>query len=59
MKNIEGYGVGLYLTRKIIEEQWGSITVKSNENVETEFIILMRKCWLFNDKIIIGILGVV
>ena len=44
MKNIEGYGVGLYLTRKIIEEQWGSITVKSNENVETEFIILMRKC---------------
>lgn len=43
IKNIEGSGVGLYLTRKIIEEQGGSITVKSKENVGTEFIILMRK----------------
>lgn len=43
IKNIEGSGVGLYLSRKIIEEQGGSITVKSKKGIGSEFIILMRK----------------
>lgn len=43
VKNIEGSGVGLYLSRKIIEEQGGSISVKSKEGLGSEFIILMMK----------------
>ncbi len=43
VKNIEGSGVGLYLSRKIIEEQGGSISVKSKEGSGSEFIILMMK----------------
>lgn len=43
VKNIEGSGVGLYLTRKILEEQGGSIMVKSQVGVGSEFLILLRK----------------
>lgn len=43
VKNVEGSGVGLYLSRKIIEEQGGSISVKSKEGLGSEFIILMMK----------------
>lgn len=43
VKNVEGSGVGLYLSRKIIEEQGGSISVKSKEESGSEFIILMIK----------------
>lgn len=43
VKNIEGSGVGLYLTRKILEEQGGNIMVKERINVGSKFIILLRK----------------
>lgn len=39
----EGSGVGLFLTRKILEEQGGSISVKSKLGVGSEFKILLRK----------------
>ena len=44
--NIEGSGVGLFLTRKILEEQGGSVSVKSKVNEGTEFIVLLKlgKC---------------
>lgn len=41
--NIEGSGVGLYLTRKILEEQGGSIMVKSKENEGSIFSLLLPK----------------
>lgn len=41
--NIEGSGVGLYLTRKILEDQGGSIMVKSIEGVESLFTLLLPK----------------
>ena len=43
VKNIEGSGVGLYLTRKILEEQGGNIMVKSQVGVGSEFVILLPK----------------
>ncbi len=41
--NIEGSGVGLYLTRKILEDQGGSIMVKSVEGQGSEFTLLLPK----------------
>ncbi|WP_066874508.1 sensor histidine kinase [Clostridium mediterraneense] len=41
--NIEGSGVGLYLTRKILEDQGGSIIVKSKEGEGSKFILFLRK----------------
>lgn len=41
--NIEGSGVGLYLTRKILEDQGGSIMVKSTESVGSLFTLLLPK----------------
>lgn len=41
--NIEGSGVGLYLTRKILEDQGGSIIVKSKEGEGSKFILLLPK----------------
>lgn len=40
---VEGSGVGLFLSRKILEEQGGSISVKSQLNVGSEFKILLKK----------------
>ncbi|MFS0783431.1 sensor histidine kinase [Bacillus sp. 1P06AnD] len=44
IQGIEGSGVGLFLTRKIIEEQGGSIVVKSEEGVGTTFSLFLQKC---------------
>ena len=41
--NIEGSGVGLYLTRKILEDQGGSIMVKSIEGEGSLFTLLLHK----------------
>lgn len=41
--NIEGSGVGLYLTRKILEDQGGSIMVKSIEGEGSLFTLLLPK----------------
>ena len=41
--HIEGSGVGLYLTRKILEDQGGSIMVKSVEGQGSEFTLLLPK----------------
>lgn len=43
VKKIEGSGVGLYLTRKILEEQGGNIMVKERIQDGSEFVILLRK----------------
>ncbi|KNF08270.1 sensor signal transduction histidine kinase [Gottschalkia purinilytica] len=43
INQIEGSGVGLYLTRKILEDQKGSILVDSKERVGTKFSILLQK----------------
>ncbi|MEG0309016.1 MAG: HAMP domain-containing sensor histidine kinase [Clostridium sp.] len=43
IKSVEGSGVGLYLTRKILEEQGGSVMVKSTFGIGSEFTILLRK----------------
>lgn len=40
--NNDGSGVGLFLTRKILEEQGGSVSVKSKVNVGTEFVVLLK-----------------
>lgn len=40
----EGSGVGLYLTRKIMEKQGGNIIVKSEEGVGTTFSLLLQNC---------------
>lgn len=42
-KNIEGSGVGLYLSRRIIEDQGGSITVRSNIDKGSIFRVLLPK----------------
>ena len=41
VRESEGSGVGLYLTRKILEEQGGSIIVSSDEGKGSKFTILM------------------
>lgn len=41
VRKTQGSGVGLYLTRKILEEQGGSITAFSKEGQGSEFTILM------------------
>ncbi|WBW98395.1 sensor histidine kinase [Oceanirhabdus sp. W0125-5] len=40
----EGSGVGLYLTRKIMEKQGGNVIVKSEEGVGTVFSLLLQNC---------------
>lgn len=42
IKNTEGSGVGLYLTRKILEEQGGSISVKSTKNQKVGSIFVIQ-----------------
>lgn len=44
VKAAEGSGVGLYLTRKIIESEGGSITVDSTVNKGTTFSLFFQKC---------------
>lgn len=44
VKNIEGSGVGLYLTRKILEEQGACITVESTLGKGTRFSLFLQKC---------------
>lgn len=41
----EGSGVGLYLTRKILEEQGGCITVKSQKEIGTVFSLFLQNCY--------------
>lgn len=41
----EGSGVGLYLTRKILEEQGGCITVKSEKDQGTTFSLFLQNCY--------------
>lgn len=43
VQETEGSGVGLFLTRKIIEEQGGSIVVKSEVDVGTTFSLFLQK----------------
>ncbi len=38
-KNISGYGLGLNIVKKIVESHKGTIEIRSEENVYTEFII--------------------
>lgn len=45
VKYTEGTGVGLYLTRKILEEQSGCITVDSVEGKGTKFSLFLQKCY--------------
>ena len=42
-KGIEGSGVGLYLTRKIFEDQGGSILVKSKIGSGSKFMLMLPK----------------
>lgn len=44
VKASEGSGVGLYLTRKILEEQYGSITVDSVKGIGTKFSLYLQNC---------------
>ncbi|WP_102401039.1 sensor histidine kinase [Haloimpatiens massiliensis] len=44
VKYCEGSGVGLYLTRKIFEEQGGSIMVDSMEGRGTKFSLYLQNC---------------
>lgn len=44
VEEAEGSGIGLYLTRKIIEEQGGSITVDSKQGCWTIFNLFLQKC---------------
>lgn len=44
VKSSEGSGVGLYLTRKILEEQYGSITVDSIQGIGTKFSLYLQNC---------------
>lgn len=41
----EGLGVGLYLARRIIEKQSGSIMVYSEEGKGSKFSLLLQKCY--------------
>lgn len=43
-KDIEGSGVGLYLSRKIIEAQGGSIIANKNIDKGSTFSLLLQKC---------------
>ncbi len=43
-KDIEGSGVGLYLSRKIIEAQGGTIIAKKNIDKGSTFSLLLQKC---------------
>lgn len=45
IQNTEGSGVGLYLTRKILEEQGGCITVKSAKDAGTVFSLFLQNCY--------------
>ncbi|MGN0596381.1 MAG: ATP-binding protein, partial [Ruminiclostridium sp.] len=42
-KGTEGSGVGLYLTRKIFEDQGGSILVKSKIGSGSKFTLMLPK----------------
>lgn len=44
IRKTEGSGVGLYLTRKILEEQGGSIIVDSTIGCGTRFSLFLQKC---------------
>ncbi|MCY6958525.1 sensor histidine kinase [Clostridium brassicae] len=44
VKKLEGSGVGLYLTRKILEEQEGSIMVDSELEKGTKFSLYLQNC---------------
>lgn len=44
VQNVEGSGVGLYLTRKILEEQGGSIVVDSIVGAGTKFSLFLQSC---------------
>lgn len=44
VQNVEGSGVGLYLTRKILEEQGGSIVVDSIVGSGTKFSLFLQSC---------------
>lgn len=44
VKDIEGSGVGLYLSRKIIEAQGGSIIASKNIDKGSTFSLLLQKC---------------
>lgn len=39
VKNLDGTGVGLYLSRRILEEEGGTVSVKSNNSRGSIFII--------------------
>ncbi len=41
----EGSGVGLYLTRKILEDQGGCITVQSEKDIGTTFSLFLQNCY--------------
>ncbi|WP_154658895.1 sensor histidine kinase [[Clostridium] dakarense] len=43
-KDIEGSGVGLYLSRKIVEAQGGSIVASKNIDKGSTFSLLLQKC---------------
>lgn len=45
VQGCEGSGVGLYLTRKILEEQGGCITVKSEKGEGTTFSLFLQNCY--------------
>lgn len=44
VQEVEGSGVGLYLTRKILEEQGGSIILDSVIGTGTKFSLFLQKC---------------
>lgn len=44
VQKVEGSGVGLYLTRKILEEQGGSIVVDSTVGIGTKFSLFLQSC---------------
>lgn len=44
VQNVGGSGVGLYLTRKILEEQGGSIVVDSIIGAGTKFSLFLQSC---------------